>query len=132
VHTWVMGSQQRVSTVLTVWILALVLGRWRRGSAPLRRAITPVLGAGALCAVLLGLTLVSDTMPTGLRVEIESAARIALATIPAAYLFGLVRARLARGAVGDLMLELGRMDAPGQLRDALARALGDPSVQLVY
>jgi len=44
----------------------------------------------------------------------------------------VVQARLARGSVGDLMLQLERMDAPGRLRDALSHALGDPSLELAY
>ena len=40
--------------------------------------------------------------------------------------------RLARGGVGDLVVELGGTPQPGRLRDALARALGDPSLELGY
>lgn len=132
VHMWVMNSQQWFSTLLTIWILALVVRRWWRGSRPLRRAITPIAAAGGLCAVLLGLTLIDGAMPSDLRVAVSSASRIALATIPAAYFLGLVRAQLDRSSVGELMVELERNAAPGRLRDALARALGDKSLQLVY
>jgi signal transduction histidine kinase len=129
---WVMGSQQRLGTVVVIWIIALLVRRWLRGSAPLRRATTPVLAAGALCAVLLGLSVLGGSTPTYLRIGIDSASRIALITIPAAYFFGLVRAQLDRAAVGRLILELDGITAPGQLRDALAHALGDASLQLGY
>ncbi len=49
--------------------------------------------------------------------------------LPLALLAGLLRARLARAGVGDLVLELERTPPQG-LRDALARALGDPSLEL--
>ena len=47
--------------------------------------------------------------------------------LPLALVAGLLRARLARGAVGDLVIELEHTPTSG-LRDALARALGDPSL----
>jgi signal transduction histidine kinase len=39
---------------------------------------------------------------------------------------------MARAGVSDLVVELGRTAEPGRLRDALARALGDPSLELAY
>jgi signal transduction histidine kinase len=51
---------------------------------------------------------------------------------PIAFLTGLLGARLARSAVGDLVLELHSEPAPADLRDALARALRDPTLELAY
>ena len=51
---------------------------------------------------------------------------------PFAFLIALVDARLARSAVGDLVVELRAEPAPAALRDALARALRDPSLTLAY
>ena len=51
--------------------------------------------------------------------------------IPLALLAGLLSARLARGGVADLVVELGRTPAGG-VRDALARALHDPTLQVAY
>jgi signal transduction histidine kinase len=48
------------------------------------------------------------------------------------FLAGLMRTRLARTAVAGLMTELAQTPAPGSLQDALARALGDPSLELAY
>jgi signal transduction histidine kinase len=42
---------------------------------------------------------------------------------------GLVATRRARGPMGNLVVELGRA-GPGDVRGALARAIGDPSLQL--
>jgi signal transduction histidine kinase len=52
--------------------------------------------------------------------------------VPVAFLVGLLRTRLARGAVADLVVELGGQVAPGTLRAALARALRDPSLTVAY
>jgi signal transduction histidine kinase len=51
---------------------------------------------------------------------------------PVAFLLGLLDARLARSAVGDLVIELRSEPAPADLRDALARTLGDPDLTLAY
>ena len=56
---------------------------------------------------------------------------VAFVALPLALLAGLMRARLARSSVGDLVLEL-QHTPPAGLRDALARALGDPSLELAF
>jgi signal transduction histidine kinase len=57
---------------------------------------------------------------------------VGLASVPVAFLIGLLRSRLARAAVGDLVLELRSATSPGDVQAALARALGDPSLVLAY
>ena len=52
--------------------------------------------------------------------------------VPIAVLADMLRARLARSAVADLVLALHASPAPGDLRDAIARALGDQSLRLAY
>jgi len=49
--------------------------------------------------------------------------------IPLSLGIGLLRGRSARSAVADLVVELERTP-PGSVRDALARTLGDPTLQL--
>jgi signal transduction histidine kinase len=51
---------------------------------------------------------------------------------PVLFLVGFLQARLARSAVADLFVELRADPGPADLRDALARALRDPSLELVY
>jgi signal transduction histidine kinase len=57
---------------------------------------------------------------------------VVLTWVPITFLVGLLRARLARSAVGELLVELRRAPARGELRDALARALHDPDVAILY
>jgi signal transduction histidine kinase len=55
------------------------------------------------------------------------------AAYPLAFLLGLLRTRISRSAVGDLVIELGQESMPSSgLRDALARRLGDPSLEIAY
>jgi PAS domain S-box-containing protein len=55
-----------------------------------------------------------------------------VASVPLAFLSGLVRTRLARSSVTNLVLELGQARNALATRDALRDALGDPSLQLAY
>jgi signal transduction histidine kinase len=54
------------------------------------------------------------------------------AAIPVAFVVGLLRTRLRRGAVAGLVVELGSLPSPARLRDAIARCLGDPSLELAF
>jgi signal transduction histidine kinase len=55
----------------------------------------------------------------------------AFIALPLALLAGLLRARLARTAVGDLVVEL-EHTPPAGLRDALARSLADPTLEVAF
>ena len=52
--------------------------------------------------------------------------------IPLAFLVGVLRTSLQRAAVGDLIVELGDVASAAGVRDALARTLGDPSLELAF
>ena len=55
-----------------------------------------------------------------------------LSSVPIIFLAGILRARLARSSIGDLLVDLKEPAEPGKLRDALARALRDPRLELAY
>jgi signal transduction histidine kinase len=57
---------------------------------------------------------------------------VAFASIPIAVLAALLQRRLARGAVAGLVVELGEGATSVDLREALGRALCDPSLELAY
>jgi signal transduction histidine kinase len=59
-------------------------------------------------------------------------ARGCLVALPFAFLAGVLRARLARSAVADLMIQLRANPAPDALRESLADALGDPSLEVAF
>ena len=58
--------------------------------------------------------------------------QLMLALLPVGFLVGLLRARLARAGVADLVLELQQSQEPAHVRDALARALDDPTLEVGY
>jgi signal transduction histidine kinase len=125
------NAARGIGVVLILVSLLLLARRWRSATPPWRRAAGPVLWAGAAAAAAAALRLANDGLgrPIG-RVELVFFA--VLAAVPPAFELGLVRSRLARGAVADLVVELGRSLPPGKLGDALARALHDPSLTLAY
>src|SRR5262249_19718331 len=58
---------------------------------------------------------------------------VTAATIPFGFLIGLQRAHLGRGAVSDLVVQLGSRAEPAERLDAaLARVLGDPTIRVLY
>jgi signal transduction histidine kinase len=121
-------GQRGTLAVLCVATVAVVAARWWRASRPRRRALLPSLagGFGLLCfAGLLVNDLVSGTRSQ----ELLWVAVCSLAAVPLAFLAGLLRSRLARGALTDLFRGLGTMRA-ADLEAALRRALGDPSLAL--
>jgi signal transduction histidine kinase len=63
---------------------------------------------------------------------IQVADALSRALVPYGFLLGLLRLRIARGAVADLVVELSETPPPGRMRDALAGALGDPTLEIVY
>jgi signal transduction histidine kinase len=88
--------------------------------------------AFGLALVLIAFLFVSAIFGVPAVAQIRWATFIALALAPTVFLIGLLQARLARSALGELFLEL-RLDlTPSDLRDALARTLRDPSLELAY
>jgi signal transduction histidine kinase len=117
-----------------VAIAAIFVRRWRAAGPLQRRALSPVLWTGGAAAVLYG------ALGGVEAVERDTTAAAALewallvyALVPVAFVVGLVRGRMfGAGAVGALMARLGDVPGPGELRDRLADALGDPSLMLAF
>jgi signal transduction histidine kinase len=114
-------------------LLALLVGcfvvvRLVRSDGAARRAIAPVLLAGALLVPVYAssqLGLLPAPTGTWLYLAVNAA-------VPLAVLSGLAWARVHRGAVADLVVALDQgVDGDG-LREALARCLGDPSLRLLF
>ncbi len=112
--------------------LTLLALRLRAGSAPLRRVILPVLLTGALTLTLAGATIIANELNAPSAVELNLAQIAAFGLMPVAFLVGLLRSRLARFGIAELVVELSSTTGPGRLRETLARALGDDSLELAY
>jgi signal transduction histidine kinase len=100
--------------------------RWRRTSVPGRRSLTPVLAAAAVVVVLL---LAGSPLWTPEESVLDMGLlKVGLVAVPLAYLATELRSRLERGAVADLVVQLGSAPEPASLQSALAKALHDPTL----
>ncbi len=120
--------------VLIIGGLAWLLRRWLRASGPTRRALTPVYFAAFVTSFVslflrLILGVVSPTTNTSQLLSV--ALLLAFALVPLAVLLGLLRARMARSSIAELVVELGDLPEAGRLRDSLSKALGDPGLRLL-
>jgi signal transduction histidine kinase len=126
---WVTTDEELFETVRGLIVslgclgTAVVIGiRFTRASGPGRRALLPsVLGISSL----LLFAFAQGAPPIWLR----WLAVLSLLTIPAGFLIGMLRSRLARGGLADLFRQLPTMRSE-ELQPALARALGDPTLAI--
>ena len=82
---------------------------------------------GAVLLLSLALEIPLDAFLT-----IQRTMFVVVGAAPFVFLLAILDARLARSAVGDLLVELRSEPAPSDLREPLARALRDPTVSLAY
>jgi signal transduction histidine kinase len=128
----VSALQGAVAGAVAVAALAILARRWYWATRPVRRSLAPVLVAGGAVLALLLVRLLAEAAAPSLQTSLGWLGALTLAAVPLAVLGSLVQAQLARAGLGPLVLELGRAGSPGALRDALARALGDPSLRIGY
>jgi len=128
---WLLQAERIAGAVLAVAALVLLVSRWQRASAAQRRAVAPVLWAGWATLIALAVSVANDIAAQPFGQIPKRVLFAAVATLPVAVVAVLLQRRLARGAVAGLVVELGG-EATADLREALARALGDPSVELAY
>jgi signal transduction histidine kinase len=127
--------RQFVGLVIALAAIGLLAGRWRRASRPQRRAVMPVVVAGAVALAVLVASYVAAVLGMPAAPALGQATWFVTAAIPVAVLLVFIQRRLAQGAVAGLVVELGAPGVPGaavDLRAALSRALGDPALALAY
>jgi PAS domain S-box-containing protein len=117
------------AAALAAVVFVRLVRRFRAASPPLRRVIGPVYFFTLLALVGLVAANLVWTFDETAGLAVELAALAALALMPVAFLAGILRTRLQRAAIADLVIALGN---GRPLRDALAAALGDPSLGLAY
>jgi signal transduction histidine kinase len=117
--------------VLTAIVLGLIIRHWRSARGWSRRAMAPL--------VWIGFVILAEQILTGhpLNLPLSGLVSFGLAPLvllggPALFTISTVRARMAGGALGTAIVDLEPGASPGQLRDALARALGDSTLQLAF
>jgi signal transduction histidine kinase len=119
-------------TLTAACLAGLVVLVRRRQGRPRRLSLAIVITSFELALLMVALLFTMATFDwPGFR-EVQRVTLFVVGLSPIAFLLGLLDARLARSSIGDLILELRRDPAPRDLRDALASALRDPSLDLAY
>jgi signal transduction histidine kinase len=120
-----------VYLLLAVTFLILLARRLLRATPRTRRMAAPVFAIALLLAVdVIGTTALNVRAYTESQLHTVFRALLQFA-IPIALLLGVLRARLAHAAVGDLVLEL-EGKPPHAVHGALSRALGDPTLKVAF
>ncbi len=119
-------------SVLCIAGIAVLAARRRHAGRPLRRPVALLIDSFALGLVMIAVLFVFGAFEGPAFQTIQRATLIVIGISPIAFLIGLLDARLARAAVGNLFVELRADPSPVALRNALARALRDPSLELAY
>jgi signal transduction histidine kinase len=114
--------------------IGVLLARKRQAGRPRRRMLALLIDSFMLGLLMIAALFVAGALeaPSEVFTPIQRTTFAIVGLSPIVFLFGLLDARLARSAIGNLVIELQRDSSPAELRTALARALRDPSLTLAY
>jgi signal transduction histidine kinase len=118
--------------------LTLIIRHWQVAQGWTRKAMAPLLWiAPAVCALSLVQTVAENVRLAVLNSQTSNLVLFGIAPLvllagPALFVVSTLWARTARGAVGTAIVDLEPGAPPGRLRDSLARALGDSTLQLAF
>lgn len=127
-----LGLRDLFGIALVLALIATLTRRWWRASAPQRRAVLPVLVAGLATLLTLTWNVVEDLFGSPLGALPANVWFYTMAAVPVAVMFVFLQRRLDRGVVAGLVVKLGTPTVAAGLSDALAQALGDPSLELAF
>ncbi len=115
-------------------VVVILVRGWRTAGRPTRRALAPVLWTSVATAAFEAANLLSANFLAGSTISnvLGWSETVVVCSTPLAFLFGLMRAKLDRGAIADMIVALGKDPSPERTRASLAHTLGDPSVQLAF
>jgi hypothetical protein len=112
--------------------IGVLAARRRHGGRHRRRSLALLIDLFAIGLVLIAALFIDGNFEGPWFQPLQRTTLAVIGLSPIVFLLGLLDARLARSAVGDLVIELQADPEPQDLRDALARALHDPSLALAY
>jgi PAS domain S-box-containing protein len=119
--------------VLVAATAVLLRRRWRDASPARRRVLAPVYAAAGATLLAIAAYLVAQELGG------DDAQRatwwtllVALLAVPLAFLYGLLRVRLARADIPRLLLQTPDEPTPRQAEAAIGETLGDPTLRLVF
>jgi signal transduction histidine kinase len=120
------------SSMLGLLFLFAIVHHWRSATPAGRRILLPVVWA-IVPTVIVVATRFLNVFGIDTEIVTDSAFGLfALTALPVGFAVGLLRSRLGRSRVAELVVELGEAQEPGRARDTLAAILRDPSLRIAY
>ena len=119
-----------VTLMLCAAIAVAALDGYLRALGPRRRARAAATAGALALALMLGFGAGARLAGSNVDAEVLWAYELVLLLVAIGLLGDLLRGRWSQGAVTGLVVDLGEQREPATLRDRLARALGDSSLQL--
>ena len=126
------GLPAAIALVVSGALGWLLWRRWYWATRHTRHTLGLVLLAGGASLALSFSAALAGWSSDGAGRALGWAAYAAFGAVPLAVLAGIVRSRLERASVAELVRDLETARTPGALRDALRRSLDDPTLRLAY
>jgi signal transduction histidine kinase len=129
---------ETVTSLIIGLVIVRVATHWLRSPPAGRRVMTPVLIAAIAYVVVLAIEWLDIVIGPNAASELVKGPRGYLIlgfvgyALPIGVLIGILRTRLARSSVADVVRELDPGVEPGRLETVLRRVLGDPALRLAY
>jgi signal transduction histidine kinase len=127
-------ERAQLIAISTISVAAIVIWaiRGRGRVRPLRRSRAVLVDSFVVALAMIAALFVTAAFNGPGFETLRRATHLVIGIAPVAFLIELGQARLARANVGALLVELGDDPQPADLRDALSRALRDPTLTLAY
>jgi PAS domain S-box-containing protein len=116
--------------VVLAAVVVVLVRHWRAATPAARRGLRLILPAGAASLVLISASFVAEPVSRSAKDGLVTLGLLVFGLLPFLILADLLRTRLARGGVADLLLEIQETSSVTEAQDRLRRALGDPQLQL--
>ena len=115
-----------VGGIFAALVLALIIRRLVSASPTARKILSPMWAAGLLTALVFVSQAVSESS------SLQVMQRVVMLGIPCVFLYGLFRTQAAQGSVGSFVRALAQPLPRGRLREKMAVALGDPTLEVAF
>ena len=125
---------QKLFVAESVAAVAILVARWRRTTPAARGVYAPVVASALFLLAAKATEFAARWIGAPPQVVDAFATLTTFAKLgpPIAFLLGLLRSRFREAGVGEFLIELDLPSPRVALRDALARALHDPTVEVAY
>ena len=123
-----------VSAADSLLILGIIIHRLTTATAPMRRVLAPIALAAVVGIAVFAFNITFGRHGSGaaLPESLRWILTLARAAVPIGFMIGLLRMKMDRGAVADLVMLMQGRRTLESLQEQVAGALHDPAVQLGY